>query len=82
MSLTIEQIHYSPGMNTQRVGGFEEGELRKLKDMPHGKARDELIRMLNERNGGLGPTWECGYGMYGLWFDNEYAYVNIGSSCD
>ena len=67
---------------TMRVTGFEEGELRELKSMEHGEASEKLIEILNRRNGNIGTCWSQGYGIYGIWFDNEAAYVNIGKSCD
>lgn len=71
-----------PGMSCQRIGGFNDGELNELKSMEHREAEEKLIEMLNDRNNGEGTAWACGYGIYGVWFDNEFAYVNIGSSCD
>ena len=70
------------GKQTMRIGGFGDGELCELKSMEHREATDKLLDMLNHRNNGTGNTWVCGYGVYGVWFDNEYAYVNVGTSCD
>ena len=69
-------------MKTMRIGNFEEGELKELKGMDHYEAKETLLNMLDDRNGGIGTCWYCGYGTYGLWFDNEYAYMNIGTTCD
>ena len=80
--LTIDKIPCSRIMDTMRIGGFEDGELEKLKGMEHKKAKEKLLDMLDERNNKIATTWHNGYGIYGLWFDNEYAYVNIGTSCD
>ena len=81
--LQIQELGSSrPGIVTKKITGFGNGELYQLKNMPHGDAENKLIAMLNERNGNLGECWAFGYGIYGLWFDNEAAYVNIGSSCD
>lgn len=81
-ALEIVEKQYSPGLNTLRIGGFEDGELSELKSMEHNEAREKLIDMLNRRNRGIGTSYACGYGIYGLWFDNEFAYMNVGSSCD
>lgn len=70
------------GLDTMRISGFTDGELGWLKSIPHEEAREKLIEMLNKRNGNIGTCWSNGYGIYGLWFDNEAAYLNIGSSCD
>ena len=70
------------GMQTMRISGFSDGELNELKSMEHYEAKDTLLNMLDTRNDGMGTVWMCGYGVYGLWFDNEYAYLNIGTSCD
>lgn len=80
--LTIDKTPCGNGMNTMRIGGFEEGELEDLKSLKHKEAEEKLIGMLDSRNGNIGTCWNCGYGIYGIWFDNEYAYVNIGNSCD
>jgi len=81
--LKIERI-YAQGasVTTQKITGFKDGELRKLKDLPHTQAEGLLIRMLDERNDGTGSQWKNKYGILGLWFDNEAAYVNIGKPCD
>jgi hypothetical protein len=82
MSLTIEKQQQYGGLQTMRIGGFDDGELNELKSMEHHEAKDKLLEMLNSRNGNIGTCWHNGYGVYGLWFDNEYAYLNIGTSCD
>jgi len=70
------------GMDTKRISGFQEGELAELKAMPHGEAEQALLTMLDERNDGCGTFYHNGYGVYGVWFDNEFAYINVGKSCD
>ena len=82
MSLTVDKIGSMTGKDTMRIGGFRDGELSELKSMEHGEAKEKLLDMLDYRNGNLGTCWKHGYGVYGLWFDNEYAYMNIGNSCD
>ena len=72
----------SGGKRTMRIGGFMDGELSELKSMEHKEAEDALLDMLDDRNQGQGTSWMCGYGVYGMWFDNEYAYLNVGTSCD
>ena len=74
-----ESGHY---ISTMRISGFNDGELNELKSMEHGEACEKLLEMLDDRNHGCGTTWHNGYGVYGVWFDNEYAYVNVGNSCD
>ena len=80
--LKIEKRQCTPSMDTVKVTGFTDGELSELKSMEHYEARDALLDMLNTRNNGIGTQWVCGYGVYGMWFDNEAAYINIGRSCD
>ena len=80
--LKIEKFKCTSGLDTLRISGFREGELYRLKSLPNGEAEDELVRMLNERNNGEGTSYACGYGIYSLWFDNEFAYMNIGTTCD
>lgn len=69
------------GIITKEITGFQDGELNELKSMEHGEAEEKILEMLDSRNGNIGTCWKCGYGVYGLWFDNEAAYMNIGSSC-
>lgn len=83
MKLNIEKIPSGrPGLETMMITGFKDSELSELKSMEHHEATETLLDMLNSRNNGLGTAWKCGYGVYGMWFDNEAAYMNIGSSCD
>ena len=80
--LTIEEIERHGGLRTMRIGGFTYAELAELKSTEHIESKEILLEMLDSRNDGIGTCWQCGYGVYGLWFDNEYAYLNIGTSCD
>lgn len=80
--LKVEAYDGDRRSTTHKVTGFEDDELYRLNMLPHSKAEDELIRILDERNGNLGTRWACGYGILGLWFDNEAAYVRTGNSCD
>lgn len=80
--LTITKMPCGNGMDTMKIAGFADGELNELKSMEHSAAKEKLLDMLNDRNKGIGTVWLCGYGVYGLWFDNEFAYLNIGRSCD
>ena len=83
MKLEIRKIPSGrPGLETMMITGFKDSELSELKSMEHHEATDTLLDMLNSRNDGLGTSWKCGCGVYGMWFDNEAAYMNIGSSCD
>ena len=81
MELKIEKTP-SGRLVTVKITGFMDGELSELKSMEHGEAQDKLLEMLDSRNNGIGSCWACGYGVYGMWFDNEAAYMNIGNSCD
>ena len=83
--LTVEEAKSMASgsrMKVMRIGGFADGELAELKSMEHHEAGDTLMDMLDTRNNGLATTWQCGYGVFGFWFDNEYAYINVGTSCD
>ena len=81
-SLSYKEVERYGGMRTMRIGDFAEGELNELKSMEHNEAKDKILDMLDTRNGGVGTCWHNGYGVFSLWFDNEYAYLNIGTSCD
>lgn len=80
--LKIEKLSSGGGRDTMKVSGFRDGELRELRSMEHREATEKLIEMIDARNGNLGTCWAQGYGIYSVWFDNEFAYVNIGNSCD
>ena len=80
--LNIQHIQTNGGLQTMKISGFSEEELYALKKMPHSEAEDKLLDLLDARNSSIGTRWKCGYGVYGIWFDNEAAYVNIGNSCD
>lgn len=83
MKLTISEIPSNRrGMITKMITGFGPGELQELKSMEHYEAKGKLLDMIDNRNDGLATCWHNGNGIYGLWFDNEAAYLNIGSSCD
>lgn len=81
-ALKIERMSCTRSMDTMKISGFNDGELNELKSMEHRESKEKLLEMLDSRNSGLGTQWCCGYGVYGLWFDNEFAYLNIGRSCD
>ena len=81
-ALTIKKMPCTASLDTMRISGFTDGELSELKSMEHTEAKEALLNMLDTRNKGLGTVWLCGNGAYGLWFDNEFAYLNIGRSCD
>ena len=81
-ALTIRKRQYTSGLVSVKVSGFSDGELNELKSMEHMEAQEKLVDMLDSRNNGIGSCWAHGYGIYGVWFDNEAAYMNIGNSCD
>ena len=70
------------GMKTMMIDGLTDEELKALKRLDNSVAKEALLKVLDERNDGIGTQWKCGYGIYGVWFDNECAFVNIGDSCD
>lgn len=80
--LKVERNRYSGGIDMIKISGFNDGELSELKSMEHGEAKEKLIEMLNSRNHGEGTVLACGYGIYGMWFDDEAAYMNVGNTCD
>ena len=81
--LTITQIDSGRrGLDTMKITGFSDEILYSLKHMKHEDAKESVIELLDERNNGIGTCWHNGNGIYGLWFDNEAAYMNIGSSAD
>ena len=81
-ALTIEKRPCTNGMETMKITGFGNSELNELKSMDHHNAKEKLLDMLDYRNNGIGTQWMCGNGVFGLWFDNEAAYLNVGRSSD
>ena len=81
-ALTIEKRPCTNGMDTMKITGFGNGELNELKSMDHHEAKEKLLDMLDYRDNGIGTQWMCGNGVFGLWFDNEAAYLNVGRSSD
>jgi len=80
--LTITKQPCTGAMDTMKITGFTDGELSELKSMEHNESKEVLLNMLDIRNSGLGTQLSCGYGVYGLWYDNDAAYLNIGKTCD
>lgn len=83
MKLQVEKMPSGRrGMDTMKVSGFCDGELSELKSMEHKEACEKLLDMLDYRNDKIATCWHNGAGIWGIWFDNEAAYINVGSSCD
>lgn len=80
--LKIDKLDFGSSLDTMKISGMSEEELKDLRRVPHDVALDRLLEMLDKRNNGLGTRWACGRGVYSFWFDNVAAYVNIGRSCD
>lgn len=80
--LIIEKMPCTGSLDTMKISGFTDKELSELKSMEHYESKETLLTMLDTRNNGQGTLWSCGNGVYGLWYDNEFAYLNIGKSCD
>lgn len=77
--LTIETKRGAFG-NTHTVTGFTVEELERLRKMKD--PIDEVVSILDERNGRIGTCWECGYGIYGMSIGKESVCITTGSSCD
>ena len=80
--LAIEKNPFGMGYDNIKITGFTDNELYELKSMEHGEAIEAVVDMLNRRNQGKGRELQCGYGIYGMWFDNEFVYMRVGDSCD
>lgn len=80
--LGVTDFHCGGGLTTKKISGLTAEELQALKFMRNSEATDRLMELLDKRNDNLGTRWQCGYGVYAVWFDNEFAYVNIGNSSD
>lgn len=80
--LTIEKQPCTNSLDTMKITGFTDSELSELKSMEHYESKDSLLSMLDTRNDGLGTAWSCSNGVYGLWYDNDAAYLNVGKICD
>jgi len=82
VKLKMERFRYTNGLDHVKITGFNDGELSELKSMEHLEAEHKLLEMLNSRNDGEGRRLGCGYGVYGMWFDDEAAYLSVGTTCD
>lgn len=80
--LKIEKMQCTGSLDTMKISGLTDSELSELKSMEHYESKETLLTLLDNRNNGQGTRWSCGNGVYGLWYDNEFAYLNIGKSCD
>ena len=80
--LTITKQPCTGTLETVKITGFTDNELSELKSMEHYESKEALLNMLDNRNDGQGTLWAIGNGVYGLWYDNDSAYMNIGKSCD
>ena len=82
MALKLEQSRYGTSLDMVKITGFNDGELSELKSMEHSEAKEKLIEMMDSRNKNMGSCYANGNGIYGLWFDDEAAYISVGRSCD
>ena len=80
--LTIDRMPCTGNLDTMKITGFTDAELSELKSMEHFESKETLLQLLDDRNNRQGTAWACGYGVYGLWYDNDAAYLNVGRSCD
>jgi len=81
-TLNITKLYETQGTQTMRIGGFNDGELSELKSMEHKESEEKLLEMLDSRNYGQGTAWFRGEGILSTWYDNEFAYIAIGKTCD
>lgn len=80
--LTLERNPFGMGFDTVRIIGFTDEEMYNLRSLDHHEAIEKIVEILNDRNQGKGEEFRSGYGIYGLWFDNEYVYMRVGDSCE
>lgn len=80
--LTIERQACTNSLDTMKITGLTNEELSELKSMEHYESKEKLLDILDNRNDGQGTLWAIGNGVYGLWYDNDAAYLNVGRSCD
>ena len=59
----------------------EAEDLAKIRKL-NKEAGKKLLDMIDRRNDGIATFWARGKGIYGIWFDNEAAYINVGRSAD
>jgi len=81
-TLKIEKQPCTHALDTMKITGFTDAELSELKSMEHHESKEVLLQMLDDRNNRQGTVWACGPGVFGLWYDNDAAYLNVGRSCD
>jgi len=65
------------------ITGFTDEDWQKIQELPDGKIIDWLMDELDERNGGIGTCWVCGYGIKEVRIrQGENIVVTTNISCD
>lgn len=80
------ETKYGLGVDEKKITGFSEAELSALRLLYINNQREQLIenlvKILDERNGNIGTCWQRGYGIYGVWVGESAVAVEIGNTCD
>lgn len=80
--LKVETDRYGLGVNTMKVSGFTNQELKELGSMEQGELEETVLDMLDKRNGNIGTCWKYGCGVYRVWLYGDAVYMEVGSGCN
>lgn len=80
--LKVETHRYGMGVNTMKISGFTNQELKELGSMEQSELGDAVLDILDRRNGNIGTRWKCGYGVYRTWMHGDAVFMEVGASCD
>lgn len=80
--LKVETNRYGIDVNTMKVSGFTNQEIKELGSMEQKELESTVLDMLDRRNGNIGTCWKNGYGVYQTWLSGDAVFMTIGTSCD
>ena len=87
--LTIELDRDTYLFDHWKVSGFSDEEfselLRLKEDQGYFQMQKRLVEIIDEHNPNQGTCWACGYGIYGVVFNDRFpgcVFVETGNSCD
>lgn len=80
--LKIETFREGLGVRCLKLTGFSEEEIQELAHCDYRDMKNRIVEIANERNSGIGTTWQCGYGIYNAWTHGNEVFIEVGVSCD
>lgn len=80
--LAIETFREGLGVRCLKLTGFSEEEIQELAHCDYRDMKNRIVEIANDRNSGIGTTWQCGYGIYNAWTHGNEVFIEVGVSCD